>query len=402
MKTSFRNFSLALGVLAITSVAHGQKKNETSAAVEFKNKYVTAMAKGDMETAKKALIAAKDFVDLAAAHEDTKDSQKTMWLKGEIYANFLVVGMSTQDTAFIRLGGEDALDQSISAFAHGFTLGKKMKADIQQSVYTKIDMLNGFAGMLYKAEQYSEAAELYDIQSRYSEAISEMDSTAIYNASLCYEKDEKYLKAAEGYERLAKVGYRGTKSAINASAAYRKVGDLDKARAIIDEARKTNPSDKDLLLELVNANIDAGDAAGAEAALNDAISTDPDNKQLHYTIGTIYIDLDKNVKAETALNKALEIDPDFVEAQYQLGAHLVTWAGDLNTEAKQLPFGDPNYNKMLAESVEIYKRALIPLEKYIVTFPKDKQVLNILYQIYRSLDNSEKALEYKKRMDAAE
>jgi len=42
------------------------------------------------------------------------------------------------------------------------------------------------------------------------------------------------------------------------------------------------------------------------------------------------------------------------------------------------------------------------LEKYIVSFPKDKQVLNILYQIYRSLDNSAKALEYKKRADAAE
>jgi Tfp pilus assembly protein PilF len=47
-----------------------------------------------------------------------------------------------------------------------------------------------------------------------------------------------------------------------------------------------------------------------------------------------------------------------------------------------------------------YKRALVPLERYIAKNPNDKDVLNILFQINRSLGNSEKALEYKKRADA--
>jgi Tfp pilus assembly protein PilF len=85
---------------------------------------------------------------------------------------------------------------------------------------------------------------------------------------------------------------------------------------------------------------------------------------------------------------------------YQLGAHLVTWAGDTKTAANQLKFGDANYNKLLKESDELYKRALIPLEKYIAKVPNDKDVLNILFQIYRNLGNSEKAMEYKKRADA--
>lgn len=399
---SFRNFGLALGVLALTSVAFGQKKNETSAAVEYKNKYMTAMATGDMEAAKKALIAAKEFIDLAAVHDETKESQKTLWLKGEIYANFLVLGMQTADTNLIKLAGENALDVSIDAFAHGYKLGNKMKSDYKESVYQKVILLNGLAGMLYKAEQYAEAAEMYETQARYGAAIDELDSTAINNSALCYEKAEQYLKAAEGYEKLAKVKYRGVTSAILASSAYRKAGEVAKAKALISEARKDDPSNRELLLELVNTNIDAGDAAGAEAALNDAIATDPKNKQLHYTIGTIYIDLKENEKAENALNKALEIDPNYVDAQYQLGAHLVTWAGNMNTEAKQLPFGDPNYNKMITESEDIYKRALIPLEKYISAYPKDKQVLTILFQIHRSLGDSEKALEYKRRADEVE
>ena len=194
MNMSLRNIGLSLGVIALTSVSFAQKKNETSAAVEYKNKYMTAMAKGDMENAKKALISAKDFIDLAAVHVDTKDSQKTNWLKGEIYASFLTLGMQSQDTNFMKMAGEDAMDQSIAAFKHGYGLGKKMQADYQTSVYQKASMLNGMAGMLYKADQFKEAAEVYEYQAKYSDAINELDSSAIYNASLCHEKSGDFEK----------------------------------------------------------------------------------------------------------------------------------------------------------------------------------------------------------------
>ena len=400
MNTSLRNISLTIIAAGITSIAVAQKKNETSAAVEYKNKYRAAMQKGDLDAAKKALISAKGFIDLAAVHIDTKDRQKTNWLKGEIYASFLTLGMQAQDTSLIKLAGEDAMDQSIAAFKHGYGLGKKMKSDIQESVYRKIAMLNGMANMLYKAGQFKEAAGVYEYQAKYSDAINELDSSAIYNASLCHEKSGDYLTAATGYATLANVSYRGTSCAILASASFRKSGKLEQAKAIINKARETNPSNRDLLLELVNTNIESGDAAGAQAALNDAIATDPDNKRLHYTIGTIYIELKENTKAEEALNKALELDETYADAQYQLGAHLVTWAGNLKTEANQLRFGDPNYNKLLSQSEQTYRRALLPLEAYIANYPNDKAVLTILFQINRNLGNSPKALEYKKRADS--
>ncbi|MEJ6776456.1 MAG: tetratricopeptide repeat protein [Crocinitomicaceae bacterium] len=400
MNTLLINFGLSIGVMALTSVSVAQKKNETSAAVEYKNKYRAAMQKGDLETAKKTLISAKGFIDLATVHPDTKNSQKTNWLKGEIYASFLTLGIQSQDTVFIKLAGEDALEQSIAAFKHGYGISKKMKDEIKKSVYQKASILNGMGNMLYKADQFKEAAEIYEYQAKYRDAINELDSIAIYNASLCHEKSGEYLVAAMGYEKLSSAGYRTTNCAILASSSFRKSGDLLKAKEILSKARETNPSNRDLLLELVNTNIEAGDAAGAQAALNDAITTDPDNKKLHYTIGTIYIELKENTKAEEALNKALALDKDYADAQYQLGAHLVTWAGDLKTKANKLKLGDPSYNKLLNKSNVLYKRALIPLEAYIANDPNDKAVLNILFQINRSLGNSEKALEYKKRAES--
>ena len=400
MKISLLSSVIVIGALTLTSSSFGQKKNETTAAVIYKNQYMMNMAKGKLDEAKLALIEAKSFIDLAAAHPETKNSQKTLFYKGEIYANFLTLGMQSQDTTFIKKAGEDAMDQSIGAFKLGYPLGKKYKVDIKDAANQKVVMLSKYAGMLFGMEKYEEAAELYEYQAKYSDAIERLDTSAIFNTALCYDKAGVYDKAAINYEKVALVNYRGTNSAILASSAYRKIKNLEKAKEIINNARKSNPSDKGLLLELVNTNIDAGDAAGAEKALADAISTDPDNKQLHYTIGTINIDLKENEKAEASLNRALEIDPNYADAQYQLGAHLVTWAGKINTDAKQLKFGDANYDVMIAKSTATYERAVVPLEKYIANYPKDKAVLNILFQIHRNLGNSEKAIDYKKRAEA--
>jgi len=399
MKTIIKSSILAIGILSLSSIAFGQKKNETSAAVVY-NKLSPALAKGQMDNAKHLLLEAKEFIDLAAANPDTKNNQKTLFLKGEIYGSFLMVAGASQDSNFFKLGGNDPINTSIEAYKKGFPLGKKYKSDIKNAVTMQVISMSNMGSTMYSSENYKEAAEAFDYQARYSDAIGVLDTSAIFNSALCNENIENYLAAAKGYEKVAKVNFRGTSSAVRASVCYRKAGEIEKAKAIITEARIKNPTDKDLLLELVNTNIEAGDAAGAEKALSDAIATDPNNKQLYYTIGTIYNDLGDNEKAEAALNKALEIDPNYADAQYQLGAILVTWAGDLKTEANQMKLGDPNYDNTLKQSNETYERALVPLEAYIQNYPNDKAVLNILFQINRSIGDSAKALEYKKRADA--
>lgn len=395
-----KNISLALGVLAISTMAFGQKKNETSAALERQKAYGFLM-KQDYENAKASMLSAKDFVEKAAAHEDTKNSQKTLWLKGDIYLGLVSIAMQSQDMAFLQELDSTIMEDALAALDKGYHMdSKKYKDDIEETVQMNVGSLNGMASMLYEAEQFEPAAEAYDGVAELYSTIDVLDTAIIFNSALCFEKAEKYQEAAERYEKIAKVGYRGTTSAVLASSAYRKAGDFDKAKAVIAEARKSNPTDRELLLESVNTSLAEGDAEGAQSALDAAIATDPNNKQLHYAIGTIYTDLGKNEEAEKAFQKALEIDPDYVEAQYNLGAHLVTWAGDLRTEANQLKLNDPNYDKIIKQSDDTYKRALVPLEKYIQAYPEDKAVLNILFQINKNLKNTEKAMEYKKRMDA--
>lgn len=399
---SLRNLGLAVGVIAISTSAFGQKKNETTASME-RNTAIELMQTDDIESAKSKLLSAKEYIDMAAAHEETKNSQKTLWLKGEIYSTILSLGMETQDLEFISAVGENGMKDAIASLTKAYPLGKKHQEDIETTVNINRYKLEVAANMLYKGEMFKEAAEMYMTQAEFRDCINVLDTFAVFNAAICYDKSEQFEKAAVQYKRVADVGYKGTTAFVLASIAYRNAGMTDRAAEIIKTARGIYPTDRELLLETVNTYLAAGNNAEAEKALADAIAADPNNKQLHYTIGTIMIELGKNEEAENALNKALAIDPDYVDAQYQLGAHLVTWASAIKKEATMLgPNETAKYDAMEKEGDAIFKRALIPLEKYIAAFPNDKSVLTILFQIHRNLGDSTKAMEYKKRADAAE
>jgi tetratricopeptide (TPR) repeat protein len=403
MKKRMKNLAILIGTALLSTSAFAQKNNETSAAIEynkFKDLVTMSMMGGGMDVPamQSTIKKAKEYIDLAAANETTKSSPKTLFYKGEIYTGYLMAFAT--DSVFLKSEGENYLNTGLAAYKQSLAVSAKYKGDIQDAIFQKKTLFGMGIDQMYQQEKYAETAEAYEMQVKLSDAMNQVDTVSLFNAGICYEKAKQYEKAGNTFSQAARFNYKLPYSYSKASSNYRLAGKSDLAKAIVAEGRKKFPTDRDLLLELVNISIDEGDNAGAEAALAAAIATDPNNKILHYTIGTIYSQLNQNDKAEAALNKALEIDPQFDDALYQLGAILVTWAGEKKTEANQLKFGDSRYDAMLKEADDIYKRALIPLEKYIAKNPNDKDVLTILYQLHRSLGNTEKAIEFKKRADA--
>ena len=133
--------------------------------------------------------------------------------------------------------------------------------------------------------------------------------------------------------------------------------------------------------------------------MSKALELDPENKSLHYNLGTAYMSQGENEKAEASFVKALEIDSAYADAQYQLGAHLFNWAREVQIKSQELDYRDPKSEELLNQSKEIKRKALSVLEKYIVTNPNDKQVLEILVQTHFQLGNKEKAMSYKERLN---
>ena len=357
------------------------------------------------------MLSAKTFVDLAAAHEDTKGNQKTLWLKGDIYSTLMMIGMQSQDMELIKDLGENVSEDAKEALTRAYDVdSKKYKDDVRQTVDRNRTAFNQVGNQMYEAKQYGVAAAMYNEQAEYADCIDFFDTIAVLNSGIAFEYAEMFNEAAASYEKLIAVEYRGAADAAAAVGAYRKAKEYDKALAIFDEARKKYPTDKNLLLEFVQTNLDAGKPEATASALEAIIAAEPDNKEMLYNIASVYIGMGDGkpvneneavfTKAEELLNKALTIDPNYVDAQYQLGAHLVTWGLDLQTAAKQTKNGDPNYDKWNDMAMKKFEGARIPLEKYIETDKENKSVLTILSQLYRSMGNAEKFKEYKQRADA--
>jgi tetratricopeptide (TPR) repeat protein len=392
--------TLVVGALFFSTQINAQKKNETTAAVAFKNNYLPAIASNNFEAAQKALIEAKEAIDLAAVHAETENSPKTLWLKGEIYSRFSELAMKSNDTSILNLAGPNSLNVSAAAFKKGFDVSDKYDRDIEESVGFVNYIVNSAANVFYKTENFLGAAEMYTYQTLFSDAVGVIDTSSIFNAAICFEKAESFDEAAQKYTICADYGYKGALSYAYASNCYRKISKVEKAKEIVAKGRLKYPTDKELILQLVNIHLELNDIPGAEKALQEAIAADPKNKALHYTIGSVYLDLKKYDQAEKALNDALSIDPNYLDALYQSGALLVTWGGEIMSEANDLKPGDSRFDSMDKQAKEIYNRAIVHLEKYDTLSPNDKSVLTILSKLYRSVGNMTKYKEAKAKAES--
>jgi tetratricopeptide (TPR) repeat protein len=394
-----------LSFVALCNISFSQKMAETDAAIAF-NAYTTALYSGDLAKAQKSITDAKTSIDQAASNDETKNSPKTLFYKGEIYLGYLMA--YSQDSILLEQISDKYIDEAVNSFKSCYAVSKSTggkvfktyKADLKETIENKKSLFSMAANMSYEQKNYKDAAEVYELGAKLSSAIEEIDTVSMFNAGLCYEKSGDLNNAARLYKQCADFNYNAPDIYTMVSYCYRASGNLTEAENIVSEGRKKFPLDQGLIKEMVNNKIASGDNAGAEAALNEAISGDPNNKDLYYVIGTIYSESNKFDKAEEALNQSLALDPKYEKSLYQLGAILVSWAGNMQDSANTLGYKHPDYKKVLAEANEIYKRAVLPLDQYVSINTEDLEVLTLLWQISRNLEDTAKAEEYKKRMDA--
>ena len=108
----------------------------------------------------------------------------------------------------------------------------------------------------------------------------------------------------------------------------------------------------------------------------------------------------KTEEAEKAYAKTLELDPNHVNAKFSMGGLFFNKGADKNNEANKLPFGDPNYDKYVAESKEFFQKALPFLESAAESEPKDVVILESLKQVYGKLGMTDEFKATKAKIDA--
>lgn len=374
MKSNFRKTIVGLGLVIAPFVLEAQNKFVTDAGMRIK-KY-NPMANG-VEPSKKLVEEAKSFIDQAQVTPDAKDYYKMHYYKGQIYFALIELASFEASTSG-KMPDENVMkgygEIVKSSFAEVMKDPKKgFVKDVEDFINPRAAITFEQAVKLYNDKKFDQATVAFIGSYEIQKYIGKENKDALTNATL---------------------------SLSNAVDAYIRDKKFDEAIKLANAVNETVPGNIDVQISLINICLQKGDMAEAEKYLNAALALDPNNKQLYYVLGTSLIDLKQNERAEETLNKALAIDPNYSEAQYQLGAHLFNWANDLKYQAGQLDYRDPKGPELEKQATAILNRSIIVLEKYIEKNPNEKAVLDILYKVHYKLENTDKAMEYKKRLDA--
>lgn len=407
---NFKTVKVALfaGIIVISTSINAQNSNVVSAAIEYK-KYLPELMSGNVEGAKKVLMEAKSFIDPAMKHEDTKDDPKAHYYNGVIH--FGLIELSAQDEALKEYQNEETMEMIEKSFKVALD-SRKYKRDVEDFVNQRVSQASMFGQQAFEAKNFEMAYQLFVGASELQGMIDEEDDGMKNNAIISARNHIDTLK----------------KQAEADAVAESKKEILDNAITFIEQASHQFPKNSDIAIQGVNIALDMGNLDKAEQFFNAAAEADPQNKALFSTMGSIYLasadeeytelqgmDItDANypakaeevealyTKAEDNLKKALEIDPEYLDASYNLGVLYLGRGQKIEQTAKQMEYNDPNYESTMKRSEEMYKKAIEPLEMYIKQDPNNAGVLQVLFQVHRRAGNTDKAVEYKKRFDAAQ
>ncbi|MCB9224139.1 MAG: tetratricopeptide repeat protein [Crocinitomicaceae bacterium] len=390
---------LLVAAMGLTTVVFAQKGNTSSAGIAYKN-YEMNMMTGDYEAAAKELNDAKGFIDQSFVHDETKDDPKTLMYYGKIYIAIPQCAALTGDDKLTEVDGEKAFEDGFNALKRSKEIDTKGRYHQDVDDYCNLyrGQLSQIGVKMYEEEKWEEAMGALIGAAAFGEVMGFSDSVYYFYGGLAAWNVEKYDEASQAFAKTTEWGYQLNTSVYYYSQSLQKQGKTAEAEKMLKEQVAKHPGEKDILIEMINLYIDTDRKEEAVTALNDVIALDPNNVILIYTAGTVYENMDDFENAEKQYLRAIEIDGANVNALSALGGLYFNKGADLNNQANKLEFGDPNYDKMVADSKDYFSKSVPYLEKAVEASPKDVNLWIALRDAYGKAGNVEKFKEAKAKV----
>lgn len=413
---------IAILFVATTLVINGFAQNVK--IVNAKNYLRDFSESKDIESLNKA----KENIDLAAAHVDTKDLPKTQTLKAQVYLTIFenTLRLETEKlTATItdpnkrNLAAYQAANSS--SLADAFVGCTASKANDPKGNYTS--EVNSYIAKIashyenkaiadYNAKKYADALPSFE---KAYEINGSKDTTTLGNCALVADRAGIYDKAKLYYQKMIdnKQGFGNTYSSL--VNVYLNMKDSVGAMEVLKKGRTTYPNDINLVITETNYFLKTNNSKEALNNLNIALTAKPKDANLYLVRGNIYDNLanpkdatNKDMakpkdyetligQAEADYKKAIELKPDYFDALYNLGVLYNNHGVALSKIADQIT-DNAKYKAANDLATEEFKKALPVLEKALEVSPKDKNTMYALKQIYARTQQPEKVKEINEKL----
>lgn len=426
MKIKF--FSLAL-TLAISGLTLAQKDE------------IKALEKATKNANLAEIDAASKAAEAAVANSTDDFKAQFYFTKAKAYATLAeknVAKNQSLDTAAETLGQLMAFEKSVGK--DKFT---KQATEMANTIKTSLFEIGakGFENKTYKVSQKA-------FESVYK--MSKLDTVALYNASLAALNNKDYDVSLKHLNELNKMGYTGITEqffAVNKETnkedlfgdkitrdlmvkggthikprngkseskkgeiirfialIYNQNGDTEKAKDAFKEARKANPTDKDLYLSELRLHKEAKDFESYEKLANEALQALSNNEDLLFTLGINYSEFEKAEKSKQYLSQLLAINPNYKYANYYMGIAIlgeekaiIDQMNSLGTSAAD----NKKYDELKAKRDDLLKSTIPYFKTELKNVDEKADILRQLISLYTILLMDDEAKKTKAELDALE
>lgn len=375
-----------------------------------------------------SLNKAKENIDLAAAHPDTKDLAKTQTLKAQVYLTIfdnnrrletekLMTTVTDPNKRDLQAYQNVSTEPLANAYA-GCVASKAFdtKGNYTSEVETYLKNIEGHylnkAIADYNAKKYAEALPSFE---KAYEISGSKDTTTLGNIALVADRAAIYDKAKMYYQKMidSKQGFGNTYSSL--VNVYLNMKDTVGGMEVLKKGRAMYPSDINLVITETNYFLKTNNSKEALNNLNIALTAKPTDANLYLVRGNIYDNLanpkdaaNKDMEkpkdyealmklAETDYKKSVEIKPDYFDALYNLGVLYNNHGVALSKVADQIT-DNAKYKTANDLATGEFQKALPILEKALSVSPKDRNTMYALKQIYARTQQPDKVKEINEKL----
>jgi len=360
-------------------------------------------------------VKAKQAIDEACAHEETKNNAKAWYLKGFIYSEMArkseFADMSTElnEQAFIASRKSMELDKE-----------KKYQNDNERALlnvclkyfntgveYYDKGMEDGskpaFKKALYFFDKYFEAFDLLGPEKKEMTDFLARNGIAhndIYGyAGLAAHSSDDLEGAKKYYSKIVELKANDPVTYINYSKILFDEGNIDGAIKVIETARDEWPGNEDFTLTELNIYLKARRLEEYAEKLEEAKLDHPDNSNIFGTLAHAYSYLHKNSvakgetakaaeyrkKAEQNYIKAISLGTDNKKLLYKLNFNLGLLYYNPGVELHNKAIDSKDENKILEykkEYNDLFEKALVYFKNAFEIDNQDKELVNCFIKIY--------------------
>jgi len=400
--------ALFVGFMTMASFA---QKNELKAAKK-------ALKKQDFITAMTALDAA---TPLMAAAPDKMKAQY-FFFKGQALAGkkeFRNAGASFRELKELeeRIGKMnlskkaapflDAMIKEVSERAIQL-YGESSYNEASEGFYTTYLLSPVDTSFLFNAAISATQGEAYDVSLNYYKVLKDVGYTGLsvmYMATNVASEEEENLGTKQQRDLMVKSGTYSNPKDVSTKSRRADIvknigmiltlqGKVDEAIVAVQEARKENPGDLNLLLTEADLYIKLKRMDKFETLMKEAVALDPTNPTLYFNLGVVNYNQERPVEAKVYYLKAIEFNAEYADAYMNLAVLILDKDEEIIEEMNNNLSNFKKYDALEQQQKAVYAEALPYLEK-ADGLNRTIDTVRTLLNIYENLEMEEKAVEFR-------